>query len=857
MSSVIRSTFRYVGLLSLGSGLALFVSACGERTDAASGVAAPSAVAHVFDDVAQAAGIDFTHHRPILDHKLDRIMPWVSSVGASVAAGDYDRDGFMDLYVSDSNLGQPNRLYHNNGDGTFTDVAQKAGVAFVNNQDGATMDALWGDVDNDGWEDLYVVRWGRNLLFHNNGNGTFTDVTARRFRRTDGKPGTDWKNGNAAVFLDYDHDGRLDLYVGNYFKDHDLWHLTTTKIMHDSFETARNAGTNELFHQEPDGSFREVGAKAGVADVGWTLAVGEGDLNNDGWTDLYSANDFGPDQMFLNRGDGTFENITQTAIGFDTRKGMNAEIADFNNDGWLDVYVTNITTAEYLQEGNMLLLNNGLDATGKPTFTDIALEAGVYDGGWGWGAKFLDYDNDGDLDLISGNGFISAGEGNFWYDLASFTVTGVDSSDAANWPPIGDRSFSGYEQVRFFVNDGQSAFAERATDVGLDTTRDERGVAYVDYDNDGDLDLYLANQHQKPELYRNSGTPGQHWLAVRLEGDPTRETSRDAIGARVTILAGGKPQMRERDGGNGFSGQSDPRLYFGLATATQVERVEIRWPDGGIQALTDVPADQLLAVRQDPSHYTGESAIHFGAAEKRTTSHEAAPQPKIDPKELDRQLGLMEQELEQKGLGFSQASRYRARAVDGSQHDRSIRFFERLVAKDPKDPAAHLQLACAYVDKIPTCGGLAAVVCKGRLARRSLDQLDVVLEADPDNWAARYCRGINHLHWPRALLHNDAAAEDLAYCTKLQARRGDAQPYYLRIYVALGDAYTKAGEVAKAREAWQQGLALFPTASELKERLAIADEDALLKFVEKHCSLEQPIDTDLSFLDRQTGVPVQ
>ncbi len=811
-----------------------------------------AALPRLYTDVAKAAGIDFQHHRPILDAKLEPIMPWVSSVGASAAAGDFDNDGFLDLYVSDSNPGQANRLYRNGGDGTFTDVAAKAGVAFVNDATGATMDAIWGDVDNDGWADLFVVRWGRDLLFHNNGDGTFTDVTAKRFRREDGRPGTDWRNGNGAVLIDYDKDGRLDLYVGNYFQAHDLWHLTTTQIMHDSFETSRNAGANQLFHQRADGTFEEVAEQAGVADVGWALAVGTADVDNDGWPDLYAANDFGPDQLFVNRGDGTFENATERALGFDSKKGMNIDFGDFDNDGWLDGYVTNITTAEYLQEGNMLWHNEGVDAEGRVSFTDVALEAGTYDGGWGWGAKFLDFDHDGDLDIASGNGFISAGEGNFWYDLANFTVAGQDTSDAANWPPIGDRSFSGYERVRFFVNDGQGAFTERAVDVGLDTLRDERGIAYLDYDNDGDLDLYFANQHQQPHLFANAGVPGRHWLQVRLIGDPARQTTRDAVGARVAVLAGGRAQLRERDGGNGFSAQSDPRLHFGLSDAAIVERLEVTWPDGGVQALENVPADRLIEVRQDPAAYQAERQIRFAGPEPRTVEKAAPAAPQIDPVELDRQLGLMEQELVGAISGFRTTSLYRSRAVAFGQHDRAIAFFQQRVKAQPEDLGHRIALAAALVDKIPACGGVAAVVCKGSLAKRSLDQLDVVLERQPDSWVGRYCRGINHLHWPRALLHNDAAAEDLARALELQERRGDLQPGYLTVYVALGDAYTKAGEYKNAREAWKAGQRRFPDAPQLKERLAIEDNGELLSYVLKNRSLDQPIDTDLSFVD---GIP--
>jgi hypothetical protein len=332
-----------------------------------------------------AAGIAHVHHKPVLDPKLAPIMPWMTAIGAAAAAGDFNKDGWIDLYLTDSQQGKPNRLYRNNGNGTFTDIAGPAGVARLNDKDGISTDCLWGDVDNDGWPDLYVVRWGRNVLLHNNGDGTFRDVTRERFRRRDGSPGTDWKNGAGAIFFDYDLDGRLDLYVGNYFADFDLTRLTTTRVMHDSFEASRNAGHNQLFHQEPDGSFRDVAPALGVDDAGWTLAVGSADVDNDGWPDLYVANDFGTDKLFLNRRDGTFKDASAEALGIDTKKGMNVDFGDFNGDGWLDVYVTNISTPRYVREGNMLWLNNGVGKDGKLSFTDVGVEAGLAMGGGGRG----------------------------------------------------------------------------------------------------------------------------------------------------------------------------------------------------------------------------------------------------------------------------------------------------------------------------------------------------------------------------------------------------------------------------------------------------------------------------------------
>ena len=801
----------------------------------------------VFVETSAQAGIAHVHEKPALDPRLDGIMNWVSSVGAAAAAADYDGDGRVDLYVTNSRKERPNFLYRNRGDGTFEELGEALGVAWLNGADGASMDCVWGDYDNDGDPDLYVVMWGRDRLLRNDGALGFVDVTEAAFSGPDGSAGSPWANGCAAVWVDYDGDSWLDLYVGNYFAPQDLWHLEHTRILHDDFESARNAGRNALYRNRGDGTFEELGAELGVDDPGWTLGVGHGDFNNDGWPDLYCADDFGPDQLFLNTGAGGFEDVSDVAIGRDTKKGMNVECGDYDGDGWLDVHVSNITTGEYLRECNMLWQHRGLSAGGVPLYQDVALESGVCDGGWAWGAKFLDYDNDGDLDLVGLNGFISDGPGSYWYDLASWTVTGDDVADALNWPPIDGRSFSGYEPARLWRNDG-GRFEEVAAQAGLASVRDGRGVVAFDYDDDGDLDLYLANQGQPPELFRNdAGGAGNHLVLV-LEGAPEHGSNRSAIGARVSVVTAAGVQLRELDGGNSYCGQSDRRLFFGLGGEAVAREVEIRWPSRRVQRLRDVRANQVLVVREAADLGRESTWIPTEKAARPTAAAVEAAAPRLSEAEREALIGDLEASVRRDLGDLALASRYRRQCAQLGAHDRSIAFFEELARAHPRVPNVRLQLASAYVDKIPTCGGMAAVVSKGTLARKSLDQLDPLIAEDASWWPALYSRATNHLYWPRALLHSTDAARDFERLVALgEADPGGARPYHLRAYLGLGDAWAKHGDFEAARSAWRRGAARFPDSEALRSRLALADAGAALTFVEREFSLEREIDTDYSF----------
>jgi enediyne biosynthesis protein E4 len=539
--------------------------------------AEPAAVcpARAFREVTEEAGIHFVHHKPIFDPRLTKIMSWMSSINAGAAVADYDWDGDPDIYLLNSLDGHPNALYRNDGGFKFVEVGRKSGLALVNDKDGVSMDAYFADVDNDGTEDLFIADYGRSRLFLNRG-GRFTEVGAKAGVAPVG-------NASSVAIFDYDNDGWLDIMVGNYYADFDLWHLTTTKILQTNFQNARNGGKKLLYHNNKDGTFTEVAQKAGIDDTGWTLDIGTGDLDNDGSMDVYVANDFGTDTLYKNNRDGTFTDVTAEATGGDHDAGMNAEIGDFNNDGRLDIYVTNITD-EFMQQGNMLWENQG-----GMVFSNAARKTGTADGGWGWGAKFFDFDNDGDLDLFTVNGFVSDGP------LDIFRHPGIlnsaDVSDAAIWPDMRGVSLSGYEKKRLFRNDG-GRFTEIAAEAGLDSLRDGRGVAIADFDGDGAEDILVANCGSGPQLYKNEAAT-QPWIEIELKGTVS---NRDAIGARLTLTAGGKRQIREIDGGNGFSAQSSRVVHFGLGDSEQIDELEVRWPSGKRQVFKGIAGRSRLLV---------------------------------------------------------------------------------------------------------------------------------------------------------------------------------------------------------------------------------------------------------------------
>lgn len=533
-----------------------------------------------FEDVTHKAGILYRHHPRQFNNPYAAIMQGYARLGSAVAVADYDGDGFEDIFVTDSCATCKNHLYRNNGNFTFTDVAEQAGVAAGNDDENASTAALWFDFNNDGKPDLLVVRFGRSILYENLGNGKFRDVTA-------GSGLDRYMNAIKAIAFDYDNDGYPDLFFGSYFQPVNVFHPATSRFFPESFENANNGGGVTVFHNNRNGTFTEVTDRVGIRTTGWTLDMGHGDANNDGLEDLYVANDFGTDRFYINNGDGTFTDKTATAIGFDTKKGMNVDWGDYNNDGLLDIYVTNVYD-DYMKECAMLWQN-----LGDGTFTDVSSQVGTCDTGWGWGAKFVDYDNDGWLDLYVMNGWVSAGKDNYVPDIFAMILRpNVDLTDARNWPPIGNKSMSGYQRKRLFHNvDG--VFKEEAGRYGLDSLKDGRGIAVADFDNDGRLDLFVTNADDEPNLYRNILPTGAHWVTFVLEGT---KSNRFAVGAQVRLTAGGRTYLQYVNGGNGFAAQSTMRVHFGLGALARIDSIEVRWPSGLRQTFTGPEVDHFYKI---------------------------------------------------------------------------------------------------------------------------------------------------------------------------------------------------------------------------------------------------------------------
>ena len=543
------------------------------------------------EDVHAASGVNFTHQSPRLDKRLDPILAQIASVGASVSICDFDNDGWQDLYFTSSKKGAKNALYKNMQDGSFAEVGVDLGVADINDDaTGVSMGAVWADMDNDGYEDLLVYKWGKPILFKN--------MAGKRFEKLPDQSGLPaWVNANSAIWLDYNNDGKIDLLIGGYFKeDIDLWHLKNTIIMPESFEYANNGGRNYLLENQGDGTFKDVTFAAGIKSTKWTLAMGAVDFNNDGFQDIFIANDYSVDELFINQKGESFTEVGKKAkIGYAPKSGMNVSVADIKNDGKWCVYVSNITEMGILLQGNNLwqISDDGQDIS----FANTAGAMGVELGGWSYGSQFGDLNNDGYQDLYLANGFISATKNNsYWYDYSK--ITGGNKSiisDATNWPAMEGRSQSGYQKNKIWVNNGGAVFAD-VTDYASDLPAyDSRAVAMADLWNRGVLDVIVASQNAPVAILKNHQKSENNWIGIKLEGT---KSNRSAIGALATVTWGGKSQTQFVSGGLGFSSENQRNLHFGLGKSASVDKITIHWPSGAIQTLANPEINKLHFIKE-------------------------------------------------------------------------------------------------------------------------------------------------------------------------------------------------------------------------------------------------------------------
>jgi hypothetical protein len=531
-----------------------------------------------FTDATPASGIEFRN----VCGAAAEAKGWLNeSMGSGAAWLDYDGDGKLDLYLVNGSTwergpgaGEPDRLYRGDGKGRFTDVTDRAGVG----QRGWGYGVAVGDVDNDGDPDLFVTNLGPNVLYRNNGDGTFSDVTAAAGL------GRESAWSTSAAFFDMEGDRDLDLYVANYMETDPAKVPRRGSKAAESLVNCQYRGVqvfcgplgqvpaqDALYRNNGDGTFSDVTLEAGMRldPPRYALGVVVADYDEDGDSDVYVANDSVQNSLWNNRGEGKFVDVgvgTLSALTADGRAqaGMGADFGDFNNDGWVDLVVTNfsqdVNTIYRNVQGNFFVDDSALVGMGA-TWFELS-----------WGTGFHDFDRDGDLDLFIANGHV---------------YPQVDGAD------LGTR----YRQRNhLFLNErGRMREASAAAGPGFAVERSFRGAAFADHDDDGDVDVLVTALDEAPLLLRNDTTGAGHYLQIRLIGSLS---NRDGVGVRVAVLAGGRATVRQRQGGGSYLSASEPRLHFGLGDATRADKVEILWPSGARDELSDVPADRAITVRE-------------------------------------------------------------------------------------------------------------------------------------------------------------------------------------------------------------------------------------------------------------------
>ena len=532
-----------------------------------------------FVDATADAGITFRHVDGRTGEKF-----LIETLGSGALFFDFDADTHLDLYVVNATSIPPpiaektlqvhlprNTLYRNNGDGTFTDITDEAGVGDT----GYGVGCAAADIDNDGYPEIYVTNYGRNTLYRNNGDGTFTDITQEA-----GVDDERW--GTSCAFLDYDVDGDVDLYVVNYMKfsiaENQWWEtrgIRTYCSPTDQIAGSHFVGEPDLLYRNNgDGTFTDVTETAGISHRALGLAVAVGDYDNDGYPDIHIANDMEADFLYRNNGDGTFtETADLTGTGYDGNgfpgSGMGSAFGDYDNDGYLDLVVSNASSLP-------VLLYQNEDAL---FFTDVSFTAGIgavtlpY---FKWAVEFLDYDNDGLLDLFVANGHLQE-------NIALFSDSAYPQSDLL------------FRNTR--RQDGTYHFTDASIEVGLAQLpkKVSRGAAFGDYDNDGDIDIFLNNSNQPATLLRNEGDNSNHWLTIQPMGT---QSNASGIGTKIILKAGDLSLYKEVRSGASYLSQSGLRVHFGLEKNTEVDTVEIHWQNGLIEQFSNVKTDQILCVKE-------------------------------------------------------------------------------------------------------------------------------------------------------------------------------------------------------------------------------------------------------------------
>jgi hypothetical protein len=525
-----------------------------------------------FVDVARQAGLTIPNVWGGIAHK--RLI--IETKGSGIAFFDYDNDGWIDIYLTNGDRFDAHwapgeapisHLYKNNRDGTFTDVTAKSGLGRSGWQTGVCV----GDYDNDGWDDLFCCFWGHNILFHNNGDGTFTDVTRKAGLYQDR---IRW--GSGCTFLDYNRDGHLDLFVCRYIQldpagDLGLCQWKGIPIM--CGPRGLPADSNALYRNNGDGTFTDVSEQSGILKPGprYSITAISYDFDNDGWPDIYVAVDSQPSILFRNNHDGTFTDVAVMAgcayndDGHE-QAGMGLAVADYDCDGWFDIFKTN-----FVDDTCNLYHNNG-----DGTFTDVSLSSGVGINNQyvAWGCGFIDYDNDGWVDLVQINGHV------------------YPEVDQYNF----GESFKNPRLVYRNLDNGHFRDVSAEMGPGISERFSSRGAAFGDYENNGCMDVLVLNLNDVPSLLRNDGGNKQNWIKLKLIGS---KCNRTAIGARVRVITGKHIQMDEVHSGTSVMSQSDLRLHFGLGKLHTADVIEVKWPTTqSIERFTEVKANQILTIRE-------------------------------------------------------------------------------------------------------------------------------------------------------------------------------------------------------------------------------------------------------------------